>query len=73
MTEMFARINTLESQRLDRYKANQDGQIVRLRKQISQQQHMIETLVLRNKDLFDMRAANMQRHQENRKQVLNRI
>jgi len=73
MTKIFARIKALESQQLDRYKANQDGQIVRLRQQISQQQQMIKTLVLRNKELFKMRAANMQRNQNNREQVLNRI
>jgi len=73
MTEMFARIKTLESQQLDRYKANQDSQIVRLREQISQQQQMIEALVLRNKELFELRAASMQRGQNNREQVLNRI
>ncbi len=73
MTAMFARIKTLESQQLDRYKANQDSQIVHLRKQISQQQQMIEALVLRNKKLFELRAASMQRTQNNREQVLNRI
>ena len=73
MSEMFARIKTLESQQLDRYKANQDSQIVRLRKQISQQQQMIEALVLRNRELFELRAANMQRSQNNREQALNRI
>lgn len=73
MTEMFARINTLESQQLDRYKANQDGQIVRLREQIAQQQKMIEALISRNKELFELRAASMQRNQTNREQALNRI
>lgn len=73
MTEVFARIKTLESQQLDRYKANQDGQVVRLREQIAQQQQMIETLVSRNKKLFELRAASMQRNQTNREQALNRI
>ena len=73
MTEMFARINALESQQLGRYKANQDSQIVRLREQIAQQQQMIEALVLRNKELFELRAASMQRNQSNREQTLNRI
>jgi len=73
MSDVFARIKALESQQLNRYKANQDGQIVRLREQISQQQRMIDTLVLRNKDLFELRAANMQRNQANREQRLNRI
>ncbi len=73
MSKMFARIKALESQQLDRYKANQDSQVVRLRKQISQQQQMIEALVLRNKELFELRAANMQRSQNNREQALNRI
>lgn len=73
MSEMFARINTLESQQLDRYKANQDSRIVRLREQIAQQQQMIEALVLRSKKLFELRAASMQRSQDNREQALNRI
>jgi len=73
MSEMFARIKILEAQQLDRYKANQDGQVVRLREQIGQQQQMIETLILRNKELFDMRAASMQRNQDNREQTINRI
>ena len=73
MTDMFARIKALESKQLDRYKAKQDGQIERLRQQIAQQQQMIEALVLRNKDLFELRAANVQRVQANREQVLNRI
>ncbi len=73
MTEMFGRIKTLESQQLDRYKANQDSQVVRLREQIAQQQQMIEALVLRNKELFELRAASMQRNQTSREQALNRI
>jgi len=73
MSDVFARIKTLESQQLNRYKANQDSQIVHLREQISQQQRMIEALALRNKDLFELRAANMQRNQANREQRLNRI
>jgi hypothetical protein len=73
MTDMFARIKALESKQLDRYKAKQDGQISHLREQIAQQQQMIDALVLRNKDLFELRAANVQRNQDNRAQVLNRI
>lgn len=73
MTDMFARIKVLESKQLDRYKANQDGQITHLREQIAHQQQMIDALVLRNKDLFELRAANVQRNQDNRAQVLNRI
>jgi len=73
MTDMFARIKTLESQQLGRYKTSQNSQIARLRKQITQQQEMIEALVIRNKDLFDMRAAAMQHNQDKREQVLNRI
>lgn len=73
LSGMFARIKTLESQQLDRFKASQEGQITRLREQIAQQQKMIEALVLRNKDSFELRAANVQRNQENREQSLNRI
>lgn len=73
MAEMFARIKALEAQRLNQYKTNQEGQIARLREQIAQQQEMIEALVLRNKDHYDLRAANIQRVQSNREQMLNRI
>lgn len=73
LSDMFARIKTLEAQQLDRYKSNQNDQITHLREQISNQQQMIEALVLRNKDLFELRSANMQRNQANREQVLNRI
>ena len=73
MSEMFARIKSLESKQLDKYKTYQDKQIERLREQIAQQQQMIETLVLRNKNGFDLRTANMQRRQAKREQMLNRI
>ena len=73
MADMFARIKSLESQQLDQYKANQEKQIARLRNQISHQQEMIDALVLRNKDSFELRAANVQRIQTNREKVLNRI
>ena len=73
MTDMFARIKALEAQQLDQYKARQEKQIARLRDQISSQQGMIEALVLRNKDLFELRAANVQRIQTNREAVLSRI
>ena len=73
MSEMFARIKSLESKQLDKYKTHQEKQIERLREQIAQQQQMIETLILRNKNGFDLRAASMQRRQAKREQMLNRI
>ena len=73
MTEMFARIKSLESKQLGKYKTYQDKQIERLREQIAQQQQMIETLVLRNKNGFNLRAASMQRRQAKREQMLNHI
>jgi len=73
MSEMFARIKVLESQQLDHYKAVQEKQITRLRERIAQQQKMINALVLRNKDLFELRAASIERRQTNREQMLNRI
>ena len=73
MTETFTRIKSLESEQLDQYKARQEKQIERLREQIAQQQQVIETLILRNQERFDMRAASMQRHQVRREQILNRI
>ena len=73
MTERLTRIKSLESEQLDQYKARQEKQIERLREQIAQQQQVIETLILRNQERFDMRAASMQRHQVRREQILNRI
>ena len=73
MAEMFARIKSLESQQLDQYKTTQDEQISRLRNQLVSQQQMIDKLILRNKELFELRAANVQRVQHNREQALNRI
>jgi hypothetical protein len=73
MGEVFSRIKTLESDRLTQYKETQDKQIARLRDQILQQQSMIEALILRNKDLFEMRAANVERNQSQREAILNRI
>lgn len=73
MAEMFARIKSLESRRLDQYKTNQDEQIARLRDQLSSQQQVIDNLILRNKELFEMRAANVQKNQTYREETLNRI
>lgn len=71
--EMFERIKALEAQQLDRYKLQQDQQIAKLNEQIAQQQKMIEALVTRNENLFELRAANIQRNQANREEILNRI
>jgi len=73
MAEMFARIRSLESQQLDRYKSSQDEQIARLRDQVTSQQEKIDNLILRNKELFEVRAANVKKNQTNREQALNRI
>jgi hypothetical protein len=73
MSEMFARIKTLEAQQLEQYKSHQDTQVERLREQIAAQQQMIETLISRNKELYDLRAANVQEHQTKREELINRI
>jgi len=73
MSAMFARIKTLETTQLDRFKTNQDEQITRLREQIAQQQKMIDALIARNKDILELRAANVERKQAKREQMLNRI
>ena len=73
MTEMFARIKTLDAQQLDKYKASQDKRVIRLREQIAHQQQVIEALILRNKESLKMREASMQRNQTNREKMLNRI
>ena len=73
MTEMFARIKSLESKQLDQYKISQDKRVERLRQRIAKQEQLIEALILRNKERIDIRAARMQRSQSNREKVLNRI
>jgi len=73
MTEMFARIKSLESKQLDQYKISQDKRVERLRQRIAKQEQLIEELILRNKERIDIRAARMQRSQSNREKVLNRI
>ena len=73
MTEMFARIQTLEAQRLDEYKIKQDEQVERLRQQIAEQEQLIEELILRNKERIEMREASMQHSQSKREEMLNRI
>ena len=73
MTELLSRIKALESEQLDRYKASQQGQVTRLREQVARQQKMIEALILRNKDHYELRSANIQRNQTRREQILDRI
>ena len=73
MTEIFARIQTLEAQQLDKYKTSQDNQIERLREQIAKQEKLIEALILRNQERVEMREASMQRSQSNRAKMLERI
>lgn len=73
MTEMFARIKTLEAQQLDKYKTSQDMQIERLREQIAKQEKLIEALILRNKEWTEMREASIQRSQSHREKMLERI
>jgi hypothetical protein len=73
MNEMFDRIKTLEAQQLERYKSHQDTQVERLREQIAAQQQMIDTLISRNKELYELRAANVQKQQSKREEIINRI
>lgn len=73
MTEMLSRVRALEVQQLDQYKAQQDTQVERLREQIAVQQKMIDSLISRNKELYDLRAAKMQQYQTHREEIINRI
>lgn len=73
MAEMFARIKSLESKQLDQYKIHQDKHVERLRQRITEQEQLIEALILRNNERVDFRAASMQRRQSNREKALNRI
>jgi len=73
MTEAFDRINALEAKHLEAYKADQDVQITRLREQLAEQQKMLDAWVQRNNKLYELRAAKLQRNQETRSEILNRI
>ena len=73
LADMYARIKTLESKQLEQYKSNQDKQVEQLRTRVSQQEHLIEELIARNKEWFDLRTANVQRNQARREDILNRI
>ena len=73
MGDLFARIKALEAQQLDQYKSNQDKRVERLRERVTQQEHLIEALIARNKEWFELRTANVQRSQARRDDILNRI
>lgn len=73
MSKMFARIKTYDAKQLEQYKSHQDTQVERLREQITKQQQMIDALVSRNKELYELRAANVQKNQTRREEMLNRI
>jgi len=73
MGDLFARIKALEAQQLDQYKSNQDKRVERLRERVTQQEHLIEALIARNKEWFELRTANVQRSQARRNDILNRI
>ena len=73
MTDMYARIKTLEAKQLERYKSNQDKQVEQLRKRIAEQEQLIEELITRNNEWFELRTANIQRNQARREDILNRI
>ena len=73
MTDMYARIKTLEAKQLERYKSNQDKQVEQLRTRIAEQEQLIEELITRNNEWFELRTANIQRNQARREDILNRI
>lgn len=73
MGDLFARIKVLEAQQLEQYQSNQDKRVERLRERVTQQEHLIESLIARNKEWFELRAANVQRSQARRDDILNRI
>ena len=73
LTDFFARIKLHEKQRLDQYKSRQNSQVERLRERITRQQQRVESLVVRNNEVYNLRVANTQQNQEKREQILNRI
>jgi len=73
MADMYARIKALESKQLEQYKSNQNKQVEQRRTRVSQQEHLIEELIARNNEWFELRTANVQRNQARREAILNRI
>ena len=73
MTDMYARIKTLEAKQLEQYKSNQDKRVEQLRTRIAKQEQLIEELIARNNEWFELRTANIQRNQARREDILNRI
>jgi hypothetical protein len=73
MTDRYARIKTLEAKQLEQFKSNQDKQVAQLRTRVSHQEQLIEGLIARNNEWFELRTANVQRNQARREDILNRI
>lgn len=77
LAELFNRNKAHDLQRLEEYKVWQEEGVdirrERLREQIARQQELIEELILRNKEAYEMREASVQRQQTSHKQLLDRI
>ncbi len=73
MSDMFARIHSLENQQLQVLQAQQQQQVEILRKQLEQQQQMINRLKNRNTEILNLRRADFQRAQQQRQTILKRI
>ena len=66
-------LNTLDTQSLEDFKANQQKMIDMMRQQLSHQQKIIDQMRARNQESYDMRAASIKRMQEARDRSLERI
>lgn len=73
MAEMFHRMNTIDAERLQQLELNQHRQIAALREQLGRQQHTINAMINRDKQILQMRRMAIQRVQQQRQYILNQI
>ncbi len=73
MAEMFHRMNTIDAERLQQLERDQRRQIAALREQLGQQQHTINAMINRDKQILQMRRMAIQRVQQQRQYILNQI
>jgi len=73
LTAMFKRIEALEAKQVNNYASSQDRQIAALRKQVQHQQEIIDSIIVHNKEMLNIRKVNIERVQQRRQAILNRI
>jgi len=73
LSAMFKRIEALEARQVNAYASSQDRQIAALRNQLQRQQGMIDSLIVHNNEMLNTRKVNIERVQQQRQAILNRI